>query len=271
MDVIGLNFVYSLKDLWPLIFIVIGVNIIFDKIPIVKSLMWVILIVILILYSTYDLDLNSTKFVSEYETGFYEVKKVDNIDKGSLRMELPAGSLKIDSTSEKSFNAKYPKGYARITDVTTSDMLSINLIPQKNGDFIIGAKNNEIDLELDDKLAWDIVYDGAFLDAGIDMRENKLDSLDIDIAFSNVDIRLGDNQEKSDISIDSAFSNTTIHVPSTTGVKVIFNGAIKNMDIDMTQWEKTENIYRTKNYSQADEFLIVNINCAIGNVEIIRE
>lgn len=51
--IIGLSVVGSLITLWPLIIIVIGINIIFRQYPIVKALVWIAFLATLIIYAHY--------------------------------------------------------------------------------------------------------------------------------------------------------------------------------------------------------------------------
>ena len=103
LGLINYNVFYSIFDLWPLLLIVIGINVIFKGNKIIPYITWLLFFIILIVYGVY-----TQNSVAETEGIFKEnvvMEKRPETRYGNLDLDLGASTIGINSTNEELISA----------------------------------------------------------------------------------------------------------------------------------------------------------------------
>ena len=272
IDVVDPNFLSSLKDLWPLVLVVIGINIIFDRYLIVKIFTWLALLVALILYSNYDMDVVKSLDNVIYSEVVQE--EVPGLEFGRIEIKDVGGDIRIGKSLEDVYRISFPdkyvnvekyiEGNAAVADIESSMESSRIFLPSKN------KYNYGYRILLGDSVAWDTKIDAAFLDGEFDFSGLTLKGIEINAAAGDVKIDADTFYDGATIDIDGAALNIVINVPDDTGVKVEYNGAIKNASVD-SDWVKSDNVYTSPEYGSSNQNLYIKVNTAVGNLKINTE
>ncbi|MEA3423677.1 MAG: DUF5668 domain-containing protein [Bacillota bacterium] len=269
---IDLGLFWSTINLWPLLLVVIGINMIFKKTPWIKALTWILFIAIVVLYSYYfdgnitifgrtvGYDMHQEEYISEYDS---------SVEYGELKLDLGAGRLDVLSGDEYLIESKYP---GEITEVIDSGLNNTQIFDYKtkNGiDFI--KRDNEgykYFFKLNKDIVWGIDIDMGAVDAKLDMRNIIFDDLDIDVGAGQLDLYLDKIDESVSIFIDSGVSNIDVYIPKDESVKLKYDGGIKDIDfVGDLHYEKEGEFYYSKEYSK-DVFYFIDINTGVGNLSI---
>ncbi len=273
-DFIDFRLFWSVVNLWPLIFVVVGINIIFKKTTWVKALTWTLFIVIVVLNSYYfengfkvfgrsvSYNIERQEHIIEYES---------DIKDGELRLKLGAGRLDISSGHDYLIESNFPKKITTAKDsisnnrrIIVYETINNNIINQRT----FGNDGYEYNIKLNENVSWDVDIDMGAMDAKLDMRDIAFDDLDIDIGAGQLELYLDDINENASISIDSGVSDIDIYIPEDMSVKLKYDGGIKDIDfIGDSYYKKDGDYYYSDDYS-SDFYYYIDINTGVGNLSI---
>lgn len=266
---LSFNIFGALFKLWPLIFVVIGVNLIFRESGIIRGLTWLAFLIILILYSTFG-NVSTPRFNgnwtfntnSEGATQHVEEPMRTGLKSGSLKVDAGAVQIDVQDESDKLIIADADKDAIKydIDYNGSGDKVDIDV----NNKFqkVIGSTRNKLDLKLNKQVAWDLKMDLGASNGNMDLSELRINRLEFDAGAVNYNIKLGGNVPVTEVKMDSGASNFEFDIPKDVGVKVRLDGALNNTNFAELGWSKNGSYYESPNYSNAKSK--ININADIG-------
>ena len=266
---LNFNIFSALFKLWPLIFVVVGINLIFKENSLIKGLTWLAFLIILMLYSTFG-NLEAPKFNGNWSFGTDQNKTAQHVEE-LMHTGLKSGSVKIDSGAVQ-LNVQDENDKLIVVD-TDEKAINYNIDYNSSGDKadininnkvpnIIGSTKNNLDIKLNDQVIWDISMDSGASNGNIDLSKLKIRNLDINAGAVNYSFKLGGNVPVTDISMDSGASNYEFDIPSDVGVRVKLDGALNNTNFTELGWAKNGSTYESPNYKDAKSK--INIKADIG-------
>jgi len=273
---IDLNIFRALITLWPLILVVIGVNLIFKDNSLIKVLTWTAFIIVVVLYgsfgvknspySGFNINLGNNKDMSSAKS--VEEPMRTGLQKGNLRIDAGAMKLSIADESDKLFTME-----------SLNDEINYNFDYKSSGDSVdidVNNKNirvfgvntaNKVNIGLNNKVIWNIRLNTGASDGDIDLSQLKLNSLDIDAGAVNYKVKLGANVPVTEIKLDSGASNFEFDIPNNdVGVRVKLDGALNNTNFSELGFKKTGSTYESPNYNDAKSK--INIDADIGAAKL---
>lgn len=255
--------------LWPLILIVIGINVIFRDRVWVSYITWGLFFIIIILFGFYeqysfrnDVFLNSNSDLV--------IENTLETTTGKLKLRLGGGSIRIDSTNDKLIDANVPVDKVRKDVRFSKDNTEVYIDIKQKSDFIKldGKKAYDYDLNLNEDILWDIDIDMGAINSIMDFSNLRVESLDIDTGASNLNLIFGDREKHTEIDLDGAASKVEITVPENIGVKVDFDGFLKDTNIEELGWTEMDSYYVSPNYEEAVNKLDIHLDMAVGRFEV---
>jgi hypothetical protein len=276
---IEMNIFWSLINLWPLILVVIGVNMIFKDNAWIKALAWILLIAAMVAYSYYggaDFRFLGIQFKGNDLTAATAQHQLhDKMEYGQLNLKLGAGDVTIGSTGEYAIYSQYPE------EITENES-DFDLETQT---FAYTAKHDEGYLpmprrntngytylyNLSEELLWDIDIDMGAMDMDMDLRDVPFDRLDMDLGAGDVTCYFGILDDAAYVSIDSGVSDVTLYVPEEMPMRLHFEGGIKDIDFEgAAALRKNGEYYETKEFNQGLVHYEIDVNTGVGELTINR-
>lgn len=268
LDIIRWSIIEVALDLWPLVLIAVGASIVFNKNRVASILIWVGFLVIIVAYgfylqySQYQLPANNKPDIS------YELES--NIKTASLELDLSGVDLKIGSSNTDLLDGyignprvdkkiDYTNGGERAKIVFKENVSRVNLVRNK------GYNSN---FYLSNNITWDIDGDIGAVDGDIDLRNLKVNNLDLDFGAGDINLLLGSNVDNLNIDLEAGATNIDIVVPEDLGVKVKLDGGLKQSNLKELNWNLVNDWYISPNYDAALSKASINVDMGVGNFEL---
>lgn len=278
-DILNFNVFNALFTLWPLILVVIGINLIFRDNGLIRGLTWLIFLIIIVVYGTYGPSKYSN-FHDNWSFGSNEGSATTSrhieelmrtgLNEGTLKLDAGAVQLGIQDESDKLLIADSESGDVNcdINYTKSGENAEIKL-NNKNRKIFGPSVNNKLDIKLNNKVVWDIKLDTGASNGDIDLSNLKVKNLSIDSGAVNYKIKLGANVPVTDVNVDSGASNFEFDIPSNdVGVRVKLDGALNNTNLSELGWAKNGSAYESPNYKDAKAKINMDADIGVAKLKI---
>ena len=260
---ISFDVLFGILDLWPLLLVVAGVNILFNKKPIIVLVTWVIFFAALILYGIFyggvntDVDFK-THFVKPAETSY-----------GKLNLDIGAARVGVDSEKNNLLKVDAQGAKLRHNNTYKNDMETaiFNFANKNHSPAIYSTRGSNYNFKLNENVIWDLDLDLGAISGTLNLENIATRSVDLDMGAGNLNIILGNKYGKSDIEIDSGASNINIAVPRDAGVKIKLDSSLSKINMDDLNLIKLGDHYISPDYEEKDVKLGFRINMGVGRVD----
>lgn len=265
--VINWSILNSIIDLWPLIFVVIGVNIIFRKNGYVRAGTWMLFLAVLIAYPYF--------FESGYSGGTpanrEQIEITEAYDNAELKISLVGTKLELAAQDRNLLNASVSDPDVMfqppVFDHSASRaMFNFRRDKKHFTTRMFENKNYRNEFKLGKSAVWDTTINVVAVNGMLDMSELKVRDVDIDLVAGNLDIAFGDNYESMKARIDAVAAELDVAVPESAGVKVKVNGVFSSNHIRDLGWEKDGSYYVSPGYDKAENKINLDISIVAGTV-----
>jgi hypothetical protein len=290
MDIIEFNW-FEVFRYWPLLIILVGVNILVPK----KDIGYIISIgttcVILAVFTfigittpnqsllsrimntkNLDIDLdNEEDFIGT--SNFVSVKKNMTVNHAVANIDLGATQIKLKDTTETNLfeatNTSDKYFLSLNTDIKNDSATTLNLSGKtKKG---IDSKGNSTIIKLNKNVIWDLNLDVGAADIQGDLSNFKINKLTIDAGASNLDLKLGYPQTISNINIDAGASSIQIAIPREAACQIVTEMALSSVHADDSFVKGNEKGTLTSpNFEHAKNKFKISIDGGITSVSITR-
>jgi len=274
---------YNLWRLWPVALVLWGVSII----P-VKNIVKIILVTVILGASTIymlqepaywhdneysisfsndnDNDDTKSKEVSQEFTIPYE----DSAIVAKLDMEIAASKFVLvdESFDLIDFEKHGSSIYYKYTVKQVDSIVDVNIYIEDEVN-LSGHNNNRIDMSLNPQPIWDLDFEIGAADANLDLSGLKVSDISIEGGAAAIKIKLGDNNPKTNMNIETGASAIKVLVPKESYCELDINAVLSGKTI--TGFEKVERgQYKTDNYDVATSKIYITVETAVSSYSIIR-
>jgi len=255
-----------LLRMWPVLLVVIGIEIIVGR----RSMLLSALVVLGILGG-----LGSALFffrgdsVSGEELKSRNVtQSLENIDQADISLSPAVGELKIDALDNSQvliegevLSGSNPQPHV---DYRVNGNTGVYKIDSISNFFYPNVNSWNWDLSLTNQIPLDLDFSMGAGRMDIDLASLMLGSGDINQAVGEIIVQLpeGDNYQ---VDISQAIGSIVVELPKNAGIRIEVSRAISNLDLPST-FEKSGDFYYSNNYELAENKIDVTINQAIGNI-----
>lgn len=275
---IDLSLLDSFFTLWPLILVVVGISIIFNKNSAVKLIAWFAFFAILILHSLFWPGTGSSNFTDvmidvqsswelggsgEFTDNAIEIPR--NVEEGVLKLDAAAGDITIGSTGKRAFAFAISDDNVSVDHEISGDAIEIKV--DSNEDFrFFNNETTYYNLTLSEKIKWTIDIDAAAVDAYLDLSDLTVDRLKVDSAAGSIDVKIGVVDKEMTIDVDAAASDMNFQIPEDVGVVVTKNDLIS--DDNLEDFKKVGDKYYSSNYDEAEDIVYINSDNLVSDMII---
>ncbi|HSP87133.1 MAG TPA: hypothetical protein VLN45_03315, partial [Ignavibacteriaceae bacterium] len=209
---------------------------------------------------------------AKYETTFFEEDFSDSLKQATFYFKSGAGSFKIKDTTEKLFSAVvtgYDNNY-NITRLDEGEMTKLHFENDRDSHFIFPGKNrNKVNISLNSSPVWDMKFDVGAAYSKFDLRNFKVEELDIKTGAAKLELVLGELIDSAHVDIDAGVSKIEISVPENTGCEINSHISLSKKDFDGFN-KIDDDLYRTENFSSSTKKIFMNIDTGVSSVKIKR-
>jgi len=281
MGLVGKTLFDSLFALWPLILIVIGVNIIFKNNVLVKATSWVIFVAIVVSYSfivepkytkgfgfDFDFDWGNSNKITRVK---HSEKYNSDTKNGKFSVSLGAANINIGTASENLFDAEVPSNveYKKVDYKDGYESVEFGFEKNNYSIFNFDNKYQKCDFKLNKNVIWDMEIDTGATNGRLDMSALKVKDLVIDTGAANMDLVFGAGYDKTKVDIDAGATNINVTVPKTLGVRINFDDGFNKTNLKKLGWEKEDGVYESPNYDEAESKIEMDVDMGASKFDVL--
>ncbi|MDF2547961.1 MAG: hypothetical protein K0R93_2859 [Anaerosolibacter sp.] len=257
----------GINDLWPLVFVIIGVNIIFKKNAFVPMITWILFFLILIGYGFFQGQRLGQ--LSPINGGNVQITKETGASRGVLDLDFGAGNVFIGNTKEFLVDANVPNAYIQNKVSHRDGGKTVDVqFKEKKHRFIIQRKDRDYHFRLNEDMLWDIDMDMGAANGTVDFSQLNVKDIDIDAGAVDLELVFGNIIEMANVKIDAGAANINMTIPDTVGVKVKLDGALKDSNLKELGWNNQEGVYLSPNYEDAEKKINIDMDMGAGSLDV---
>lgn len=281
-NILSFSIIDAIIDLWPLLLVVAGVNLIFNNKSIITFITWVLFLGILIWYGQFGNvslsgmpeRISGEETVSRdhswesYESAKGEIELDDDIEKGNLKFDLGFGSVYISASSDDDLEYEIPEKITKVYSRTTKKTANVEFEQIEKLFFNWGDNQPmDYDIELPEDVEWDIDINTGAIDAVIDLKDLDVRNLDIDCGAGDIDITYSEDAPLVYTDIDCGATEVSLNVPQEAGVEISMDGLVsENNFLSNGLVKVSDDIYRSEDFEKSDIKLFIEIDTGVGDI-----
>ncbi|MDA8228474.1 MAG: DUF5668 domain-containing protein [Desulfitobacterium hafniense] len=270
-------------DLWPLILILAGVALFFNRRIPFSAVVLVFLLVLLGFSLTFgDRHWSNLRGFSESKVAGgavpIEVQLPNGVKRADIDLNLGGSRVELKALPENEGGQYLAKGSyewegllssepPKFSSRITGDNARLTLDSQKH--LSPGGRNN-LNVSLSDKVNYSFNINSGAINGDLDFSSMRLDRLDLNTGASKFSLRFGDNGLTSRVKINCAASDLVLVVPENVGLRVHFSGVVSNTNFMGSGLIFDNKDWASPNYNQAKTKIDLDISTAAGSVRLER-
>lgn len=264
LGLVDYNVFYSLFNLWPLLLIVIGVNVIFRHNKMVSYITWILFFIILIVYGVYVQSNLESPGLSTDEVVF---EKREETQYGSLDLDLGASRLSMDAIDDQLLTADLRGRRLNYREQYSNNSERVDIGFESRGFNITNLQSQDAtyDFYLNRDVIWDIELDLGALSGELNLEDIPVRSIDLDSGAASLTIILGDKHDL-DFAIDSGASSIDLLIPENVGLRIDMDSGLTTSNIKDLGLIDNGDYYTSSNYNSTDVKIHMDIDTGVGKV-----
>jgi hypothetical protein len=236
-DVISADRLYRLGDLWPLLLIVIGLELLITRAPLPPNVAAIAAVLILLLAAGGTIAYVAAGAAVPGGTQTMDRSaSAGTLDHASLEVDVGGANLKIvgDDIGGDLFRAhiEYTGPAPGVSVDSTTGHVQIS---QSSGFHFLGPQHFVLAMTVSKNVRWAIAVHSGATSATYDFSKLKLQSLEDDTGASREDIALGTPTGKVPVTINGGALTVNMHRPAGTAAQVEVSGGAVSLTYDGRQ------------------------------------
>ena len=256
---------FSIFELWPLILIAIGVNIIFKNNQTVSYITWGLVILIIIIHTIYTQGASNSNIDSRDNI---VIEKHAKTKYGELDLEIGATEIRLDSTDQNLLSVDiigrqldYKDDYKNNYEIAIIDIETRMLRSIRRQNF-----NSIYNFYLNEDVIWDLNFDVGAIAGEIDLEDIPVKYIDLNTGAADLTFILGDKHDL-DFDIDTGASDLSFIFPEDAGLKIKMDIALSDTNISDLDLIHRGDYYISQDYDNANVVINLDIDMGLGNID----
>lgn len=266
---LGWNVFFRLFSLWPLILVVIGIELVsiskrffflkfLSPLLLIGGFLWAIL------GATRKKDIKT-------EISYFSQLIEKNVSKGRIDIDYGAGKLSLIGGTTYFWEGEFEKKPVIKTEID-SFLQKVKIKTREKSfswsccSFCFNKReSNNWDIRLTEEIPLEIYIDAGACELDLDMSTLKVKVLDLDIGATEVDMKFSELIPEVTVNIDAGVSSLKINIPEEFGVKVNLDSGLSLHNLKKLGFkEKRESIYYSPNYSNTEKRIELNMSLGVS-------
>lgn len=266
------NMIFQLLRLWPLFFVVVGIDLILSRTRLsplrLISPVIVIGIVIGMIYVSQDGNIFRPRIIEKQKIS-HDVVSKDKI--ADININLSSGNLRILDGEDELMKADLfmpedEKPFLISKNFEKEDLFEISDSPVSDYVFSPWDKDHLWDFRINKEISVKIKANTYVSNNDINLSKLEVSDFIIDSGFSWNKIILGENVKK--IRIDAIGSKISIEIPKTMGIKIKLDKLIIMDNFDEMGLNRGFKEYTSSNYNDVKKRVDMDLNIKFSQFEI---
>ncbi|HVJ49587.1 LiaI-LiaF-like domain-containing protein [Desulfitobacterium sp.] len=284
--ILSWSFWINVVDLWPLLFILGGIALLFNK-RIPFSTVLLVFLIVLVGYSFVpgvDHSKDQGPFhLSSGGGGAMDlvVPMEQGIKKANVTLNLGSADINLNTAAPISDSKNVLTGhYNWAANATPSSDAAPKLSRARNGDALnilfnsekkIGKGESKLDFTLNPQVDYGKmeINAGAF-NGTLDLSQLRVSNLNINSGASQLELRFGDTGTTTQADINAGASKVTLVVPDQVGLKIKVSGFTNSTNFAGDGLFLQDKEWLSPNYDSAKTKINMTMSVAAGKIDLVR-
>ncbi len=284
----------SVWRLWPLIFVVIGANMLFNRQgnksgPLIAGGITLIALAVVAFQGTRK-DIGDSKWSYRYDTDENNNEDFEMGDesfgKGSMfsepfnattqRAELNiqggATTYLLEDSTNNLFDANVKNNGANFgLEKTSRDSMEVLTFKMrgKNKNWKIDSKGNDVVMKMNSAPVWDINLEMGAGTAEFDLTPFKVQNLNLKGGAASFTVKLPEPQNTMDVNVETGVAEVNIRLPKSVGSRIKVDTGLSSRDFSGFT-KQADGTYTTDNYNSAAKKINVNLKGGLSDFNVSR-
>jgi len=268
----------SLKTLWPVVLIAIGVTMVAGRYKLLTTVVWVLTFAVFVGYGIYREEDNKFEFkkeaselnnVVDMKVPAEEKIALDELtEEGRLIIELGTAKINIDDGNEDllvKLDTNIPGIEQQLARGRQAVLKYIHQEQEKSN--VVRSFN----LQMNHTIPWEMDTTFSVVDGRLNLRNIPVRKLNLKLGVGDLDLIIGKQQEYAVISIQAGATDLDIYVPEDVGLMVKTGNLLTNLSFHNINMTNQDNVYTSDNYEEANQKVEMQIQSAVSTIEIFAE
>ncbi|MBI4337300.1 MAG: hypothetical protein HY683_05680 [Chloroflexi bacterium] len=257
----------NLWRFWPVVLIIIGLNIFLQpRTPWLAALL-VLLLAVGSVAGAYALTVRgSGSKVTDY------TQPLDGMRAANVKIEFGAGRLTVRSLPPDSLNLveghlETPGSAARVDFERSGDSGALRF--RMPGTRVLGGgSNTQWDVALARSPALALDLNGGAAKIKLDLRDLQVTDVDIDIGAADLEVVMPANAGHVDATVNAGAARVTVIVPQGVASRITRSVGLSSFKVDTSRFPKDDGAYVSPDYSTAKDRVAVEFRGGALSVEV---
>ena len=261
---------------WPVLLILVGLNMILRSAVVTTTLGIIIVGAILVganvgRYQT--LDVGSPELKAQTRNLTQDL--VDGTTKFHLKFELGAikislGSLEDSNTSKLLEGISISRQPFRLESTTSGETAAVVIRDPVQGFTLFGLGRRDLDLRISQRVALEIAIKSGAADLDLDWTNLNVPRFSLEAGASNDTLTFGTKADKVEGTIKTGASSLTIRVPKDTGLKIDAQTGLTSKNFEAVGLTKSGNMYVTDGFEAPVRQIAIKLEAGASAVTLER-
>ncbi|NLY19605.1 MAG: DUF4097 domain-containing protein [Clostridiaceae bacterium] len=277
---IAINWVESIKTLWPVFFVAVGITLMTGKKKILNIIVWTLALVIFTGFGIYKGNEPDHPFRNSFFSGTYKNKlKSENTEpfknevaipkeaeKGKIILNLGAVNLNLSEGSRDLFvkaDSNIPNLRQRISEG------KLTIIEYSRGRYDEVNTVRDFNLHMNPGFLWEIEGNIGAADGKLDLTSVSTEKISLTIGAGDLDLIIGEQDINTEISVRAGAADLAVYIPENAGLKVKSGKLLTDITFHNITMKQNNNEYYSENYKNAAQIIELNILTGISAIQII--
>jgi hypothetical protein len=277
----------SVWRFWPVIFILIGANMLLSRFgnkKVVPALVAVITLVTLALigyqgsrpnndrgWMSFKFDKDDSWNDSTRNVPSYFIEPYGGAKRAELRIQGGATSFKLQDTTSSLFEADVKRQFAKYTlTKSISDSVEVLNFRMRSGKQkwnLDEMEGNETNIRMNLIPVWDIRVEMGAGEAIFDLTPYKVSSLRFEGGAASFEAKIGSLEPLTNVTVETGVANIEIEVPTESGCRIVVDSGLSSKDF-IGFIKQSDGTYETSNYSTATNKINISLKGGLSSFEV---
>lgn len=277
------GFWMNVVDLWPLILIVAGVALFFNK-RVPFSAVLVVFLLALVGYSFVqgvpDYGNNFKRIPIQEGAGTVmelNVPLENGVKTSDLNLNLGGAQVNVNGvkagagqslllTGTYNWNNRFNYGAPEFSQDRNGNNTRIKFNSEKKPN----SGSSRLDLKLSDQVEYNVDLNAGAVNGTFDFSQLRVKTLDMSTGASDVEVRFGDTGVHTKADLSTGASKITLVIPESVGLKIHLSGIASDTNFTGDGLFLSDKEWVSPNYNSAKTTIEMDISMAAGKVDLQR-
>lgn len=277
----------SVWRFWPVIFILIGANMLLSRFgnksaaPYIIGLITIITLGLIAYQGTrpdngiswlnFKNDINEDPDEWNNSTTFTET--YDGSENAQLNIQGGATSFRLTDTTSNLFEASIMRQIGRFTlnksVIDSIEVLNFKMRGGKQSWNLDKMENNKTLIQMNNRPVWDIKIEMGVGEAIFDLSNYKVKKLVFEGGAATFEAKLGSQFPLTEVVVETGVANTEIKVPESSGCRIEVDSGLSSKDF-IGFIEQSDGTYETSNYGTAANKINISLKGGLSSFEVTK-